>query len=54
MEERIKMRDYCAMHFMKELISKYNIKTPKDQVTIAKLSVELADELLKQLDEHES
>lgn len=36
--------------FLAALISKYNLKTPEDQLTVAKLSIELAQTLIAQLD----
>lgn len=43
------MRADIASRMACGLLGKYNLKIPADQSTIAKLSVELADELIAQL-----
>ena len=56
--QRIKMaqrvaypdRTIIASRVLQALVSKYSLKTPQDQITVCQLSVELADELIKQLD----
>lgn len=42
-------REYFAGIAMNGILSKYTLSTPEDQFLIAKLSVELADEILEHL-----
>jgi hypothetical protein len=48
-ETGLTKREYIAAMAMQGLCSKYTLSTPADQITVTKLSVELSDELLKQL-----
>ena len=43
------LRTYFAALAMQGLVSKYNLNTPEDQKTISQLSVELAGELINEL-----
>jgi len=42
-------REFIATELMKALVSKYTLNKPEDQVTLAELSIQLADTLLDQL-----
>ena len=42
-------REYFASQLMCALVSKYQLKEPEDQVTTAKMALELTDTLIEQL-----
>lgn len=42
-------REFIATELMKALVSKYTLNKPEDQITLAELSIQLADTLLNQL-----
>jgi hypothetical protein len=42
-------REYFASQLMCALISKYQLREPEDQVTTAKMALELTDTLIKEL-----
>lgn len=44
--------EYFAAMAMQGLLTKYNLSNPEDQKTITKLSVELSNELIIQLNRH--
>ena len=42
-------REFIATELMKALVSKYTLNKPEDQITLAELSIQLADTLLDKL-----
>lgn len=46
-------REYFAAMAIQGLLTKYSLSNPGDQEIVAKLSVELSDELLKQLESND-
>jgi hypothetical protein len=42
-------REYFATMAMQGLLAKYNLKTPEDQEIIAKISIQLADTFISEL-----
>ncbi len=52
-KNELSMRDkkfHAACCAMTGLLQKYNLKTPDDKIVICQLSIELANELIKQLE----
>ena len=46
---KITLREHYAGMAMQGLLARYNLRTPDDQDTITKLSIELADTLIEKL-----
>lgn len=44
-------REFIAAELMKALVSKYTLSSPEDQITLAELSIQLADTLLDKLND---
>jgi hypothetical protein len=44
-------REFIATELMKALVSKYTLNKPEDQITLAELSIQLADTLLDKLND---
>ena len=49
-EKGLTKREYFAGVAMQGLLSQYNLSKPEDQEIVCKMSVQLADELLNQLE----
>jgi hypothetical protein len=45
-------REFIATELMKALVSKYTLNKPDDQITLAELSIQLADTLINKLNEN--
>jgi hypothetical protein len=49
-ELNLSKKEYIVISLMQGLVGKYTLERPEDQEILAKLSVELADTLIKVLD----